>query len=215
MLGKLDVLYSLFPEYTSEMFDFAVTYDAVCKKSMINNTPELVRYVLGFAVFHDLTVFSERCPDLKLDKAVDKLFVQGFLLDDYDIRTKLGAYDGKKLLNTYDCPLRFVPTGKIVPRKYILAEKLSDFTYWANQQERVLKPDVKKYAAHNVAMGDMLPADKKIKQHKSAVGNPGLKPISDEAMHKIATRLALRKKIKNPDEVLLDMMCHVRYVKTM
>ena len=215
MLSKLDVLLKLFPEYASEMYEFVCVYDAVSKAKVISDTPELVKYVLGFAVFHDLTIYSERCPELGLDKAVKKLYQQEFLLDDYDIITKLGAYDGVRLLKTYDCPLRFVPAGATVPMKYILAEKLSDFEYWANQQERVLQSDVKKHAAHNVAMGEMLPADKKIKQRKYGVGNPGLKPISDNAMHRVATHLASRKKIKeNPDEALLNMICHISGAKT-
>lgn len=213
MLGKLDVLLKLFPEYASEMYEFVCVYDAVSKAKVISDTPELVKYVLGFAVFHDLTIYSDRCPELGLDKAVKKLYQQEFLLDDYDIRTKLGAYDGVRLLKTYDCSLRFVPAGATVPMKYILAEKLSDFEYWANQQERVLQSDAKKHATHNVAMGEMLPADKKIKQRKKyGVGNPGLKPISDNAMHRVATQLASRKKIK---EALLNMICHISGAKTM
>ena len=213
MVGKSFTLLKLFPEHASEMFKLMCTYDAVSKKKVLKNTPELIEYVLGFAVFHDLTVYAERCPELNLDKAVNRLYRQEFLLDDYDIRSRLGAYDGVRLLNTYDCPLRFVPTGMTVCKKYILAEKLSDFEYWANQQERVLKADTRKHFLHNVAMGNMLPAEKQIKQ-KQTPGNTGLGRISDEAMHNLATKLAVRRNVSDPDQLLLDMMYCARYVKT-
>lgn len=210
MPSKLEVLLNLFPEYASEMFVLVCTYDAASRAKTIGNTMDLVKYVLGFAVFHDLTIYAERCPDLMLDKNVKYLYQQEFLCDDYDIRIKLGAYDGVKLLNTYDCPLRFVPTGSIVPKRYILAQKLSDFEYWAHQQERVLQPDIRRHFVHNIAMGDMLPPEKQIKP-KVFHGNYGchMDPISDSAMHRIATKLATCKKVKAPDDLLLKMMYEV------
>ena len=211
-MGKLETLLKLFPEYASEMYEFIYTYDAVSDIKVIGNNTELVKYVLGFAVFHDLTIYAERCPELKLEKMVADLYRQEFLCDDYDIRNKFGAYDGEKRLKTYDCPLRFVPTGEKKPVKYILAEKMSDFEHWANQQERVLKSNKKQHTAHVVAMGDMLPVEKQIKQ-KHTHGNYGahMESISDGAMHKIATKLAQRREIRNPNDVLLRMMYAFEY----
>ena len=206
-MGKLETLLKLFPEYASEMYEFIYTYDAVSDIKVIGNNTELVKYVLGFAVFHDLTIYAERCPELKLEKMVAELYRQEFLCDDYDIRNKFGAYDGEKLLKTYDCPLRFVPTGEKKPVKYILAEKMSDFEHWANQQERVLKSNKKQHTAHVVAMGDMFSANKNIKT-QTRHGNYGfhMLSISDNAMHRIATRLAKRRNITNPNDILLRMM---------
>ena len=211
-MGKLVALLKLFPEHASEMYEFICTYDAVSDIKVICSNSGLIKYILGFAVFHDLTIYAERCPELKLDNAVKKFYQKELLYDDYDIRTKFGAYDGEKLLNTYDCPLRFVPTGSKKPVKYILADKMSDFEYWANQQERVLKSDKKRHTAHVVAMGNMLPVEKQIKQ-KHTHGNYGahMESISDGAMHKIATKLAQRREIRNPNDVLLRMMYAFEY----
>lgn len=203
---KTNVLNRLFPEHIDDMPEFEATYDAVFRVP-VNNIDKLVSYIIGFAVFHDLTVYSARAPELHLDMHIRVLSEKQELLDGHDTRIRFDLYDVNTLFKTYDGIFRFAPKGAVKIARYLQKNKIKDFKFWAKNQEMALDRDEKgsdNHRKHNIAMGNMLPKAKQLK--KKQVTSAKFKTISDEEMDEIAQELAKRKNVKNPDIVLCELI---------
>lgn len=206
---KTNILLRLFPEHANDIHEFEATYDAVFR-APVRTKKQLIKYIIGFAVFHDLTVYAERIPELKLEMHIADLTTNRELLDEFDTRIRFELYDAHTLLKEYDGAFRFVPRGRHSCVRYLPQDKIKDFVFWAHNQERTLnrdEPGSRKHYKHNVAMGKMLTEKQQIK-HKQQVASidDEFATVSDDAMDKIACALARRKDVKNPNSVLCNMI---------
>lgn len=195
-----------FPQYAAEMLFLMRAFDGFYQKP-VQDIRDLQDYILGFAVYSNLEIAQNVM--VGLDKRVTELIKQGRILTAGEIERKYNIKNAKFLLHEYDSALRIsTPTGT---KTYLTRDKESDFLFWVkNQSDALLRQkdkDITRVWKYQRAIKDMVTTPiVKVPTVRKSPDKPDVWAITDAEMHEIATRLARRRNVKDPDIVLNDMV---------
>lgn len=198
-----------FPQYVPEMIELMVAFDGVYQRP-VTDMSELRDYVINFAVYSNLAI--DKGDEMGIDKRVKELIAQGRVLTAGAIEKKYNIKNAQFLLSEYDSALRLV-TG-ISTKSYLIRDKESDFLFWAQKQTETLArtpyDNLRRAKKYQTATRDMvLKPIKKVPTVPKTNRQPDVWAISDSEMHEVACALARKRRVKDPNTVLNDMVVAV------
>lgn len=200
----------LFPQYASEMLFLMRAFDGFYQTD-VQSVRDLQDYVINFAVYSNLEIVQNVFPDV--DKRIKELMTQGRILTAGALEKRYNIKNAKFLLGEYDSALRLKKsTGNSVA--YLTRDKEADFLFWVKNQINALSvqggAEYKRCWKYRRATANMVlkPIIKKPTIRKSP-SQPDVWAITDAQMHEVACTLARKRRIKDPDIALNDLVVSI------
>lgn len=198
---KLDCLCRMFPQYSDEMLTLMRAFDAFYQKP-VSSFQDLQDYIINFAVHSNLEICSGT--GLGLDMRIKELQKQNQIMSACTVGKKYQIKNARFLLKKYGSALRYISQfGQ--EKLYLTADKESDFLFWLKNQKMALRrnSEIELLEQYNNASRGMsfTPVESKRKN-----GTDDVWDVTDAQMHKIATILATKHRVKEPNIVLNDMI---------
>ncbi len=199
---KLEYLYRMFPQYGEEMLFMMRAFDGFYQKP-VSSLQDLQDYIIAFAVHSNLEICSGT--GIGLDLRIKELQKQNKIMSVCTVGKKYKIKNAKFLLKQYGSALRYVSQfGQ--EKLYLTSDKEADFLFWLKNQKKALyrNSEYKLLAQYNNATQGMsfIPTVTKSKSKN----DDDVWDVSDTQMHKIATILASKRRVKEPNIVLNDMV---------
>ncbi len=195
-----------FPQYAPDMINVMRRFEAVYNQRVLC-IRDLQDYIIDFAVYSKTQIGVNALPDI--DKRINELINQGRVLTANALEKKYNIKNAKFLLGEYMSALR-ISTGADT-KIYLTRSKESDFLAWIQKQleafEKQPHVDYKRYLQYLKAVNGMsvkpIVTQPIVKKSRT---QPDVWMIPDTQMHEVACKMARKRRIKDPNEVLNDLV---------